>query len=276
VIGGPVSGACLAMDGIAGLRGWQWLFLLEGIPSIVFGFVVIFALTDKPDHATWLSGDEQKILRDELARSNAESAAHHGTLRDALRDSRLWLLSAIYLFLTFGLYSFGYWMPKLIKSVSKYSDAKVAIVSAIPYGIAAIAMIIVGRHSDRKNEQRWHAALAALIAACGFAGATFCENASTLLAALSVAATGIWCAVPPFWSIPSLFLRDRAAAGGIAAINSIGNLGGFFGPFLFGWIKQRSGASYTWALLATAASMMVCGLLVLMVPKAHPAAQRLA
>ena len=161
VVGGPISAGCLAMDGIAGLRGWQWLFLLEGLPSLVFGCVVFFALTDKPEHATWLSEEERNIVRDELARTNRPSMTHHLTLSAAASDARVWLLSAIYLFLTFGLYSFGYWMPRLLKSISRYSDVKVALMSAIPYGIAAIAMIFVGRHSDRHGEQRWHAAISA-------------------------------------------------------------------------------------------------------------------
>jgi ACS family tartrate transporter-like MFS transporter len=266
VVGGPVSGVLLSMDGVAGLRGWQWLFLLEGLPSVICGVVVYFVLTDKPAHARWLSDDERVVLEQALAESStagASGGSHHQDLMAALADARLWLLSAIYLALTFGLYSFGYWMPTLLKGVSKLSDGRVAMLSAIPYGCAAVSMVLAGRHSDRTGERRWHAALAALTAACGFAAIPLCHTTLSVLCALSLAAIGVWCAVPPFWSFPSGFLRGTAAAGGIAAINSLGNLGGFVGPYLFGWFKAHS-ATYTPSLLMTACAMLVCGVLVLL------------
>jgi ACS family tartrate transporter-like MFS transporter len=288
VVGAPASGMLLDLDGRLGLHGWQWLFLIEGVPSIVFGVLVWFLLPDGPNEARWLSADEraeviallepdrsQPAVTSTPADSSAVNASalmddpsaddgEHYALSAALCDGRLWLLSAIYFLLTIGLYGFGYWMPTLVKSVSTLTNRQLGVVAAIPYAGATVAMVLWGRHSDRTRERRWHAAASALAAAAGFAAAPFCQTPATMLAALSLAAVGVWALVPPFWAMPSAFLRGTAAAGGIAAINSVGNLGGFLGPYLFGLIKRHS-QTYTPSLIMVATAMVMCAGLVLFV-----------
>jgi MFS transporter, ACS family, tartrate transporter len=263
VVGGPVSGALLSLHGLAGLRGWQWLFILEGLPAIALGLVVLVYLTDRPEQARWLGADERAWLTAQLRaeREHMERGGRH-TLWDALLSGRVWLLALTYFSFVIGLYGVSLWLPLMLQAFSGLSDLSVGLLSALPYLAAAIAMVLIGRHSDRTRERRWHCAGPAFLAASGLSiGAVLHSPAGSLLA-LSVAAAGIWGTLGPFWTLPTAFLSGTAAAGGIALINSVGNLGGFLGPYLVGLLKESLG-SFTAGFIALALVLCMGGILAL-------------
>jgi ACS family tartrate transporter-like MFS transporter len=256
VVGGPVSGAILSLHGAGGLAGWQWLFLLEGLPAIILGVVVLVYLPDGPERATWLAPEERTWLRQRLA-ADREAIPGHYTLRQALTSGRVWLLCLLYLALVIGTYGLSMWLPQIIEGFSGLGDFGVGLLSAVPYLAAAVAMVLVGSHSDRTGERRWHLAVPALVGAIGLALSAFLQPAPVLaLAALSLAALGIWSAFGPFWSLPTTFLTGTAAAGGMALINSVGNLGGFLGPYLVGAVRSTT-QSFTGGLLALALILLL-------------------
>jgi ACS family tartrate transporter-like MFS transporter len=266
VVGGPASGLLLSLTGVANLKGWQWLFLVEGIPSILVGILVYLFLTDRPAVARWLTEPERDWLTSELARTElprTANAGHHryAHLKLAFVDGRFWHLSATYFMMMIGLYGASYWMPVVIKNLTGYSDMKVGMVSAIPYALAIVGMILIGRHSDRKNERRWHVAASCLLSASGFALIPLCHSFGTGICAVSLATIGIWSAIGPFWAVPGEFLHGTAAAGGIAAINSLGCLGGFVGPYLVGLLKGHS-SSFAGGMLMIAGALVAGAVLI--------------
>ena len=269
VVGGPMSGAILSLHGMGGLAGWQWLFLLEGLPAIILGAVVFVYLPDRPEHVRWLTPEERTWLSQRLARERDAMPGHH-TVRQALTSGRVWVLCALYLSLVIGTYGLSMWLPQIIQGLSGLSDFGVGLLSAVPYLAAAIAMVIVGRHSDRTGERRWHVAVPALIGVVGLVLSAYLQSAPALaLAALSLAALGIWSAFGPFWSLPTTFLTGTAAAAGIALINSVGNLGGFLGPYLVGAVRSST-QSFTGGLLILAVILLLGVVLALSL---RPAAQ---
>lgn len=249
-IGGPLSGMLLTMHGIGGLAGWQWLFIIEGLPAIVLGVIVFFYLTDSPEKAKWLSGEEQRWLVERL-RTEVRSKEQHGIRHffHAVGSGRVWLLCMIYFSVVIGMYGVGLWMPQIIKGVSGRSDLFVGMVSVIPYLLAALGMTVVGLHSDRTGERRLHVAGSTLLASAGLLSAAYADTPVFQMACLSLTAVGIWGSLGPFWALPTSFLSGSAAAGGIALINSVGNLGGFLGPYLVGVIKDNTGA-FKYGLIA--------------------------
>jgi ACS family tartrate transporter-like MFS transporter len=254
-IGAPISGLIVSIDAAAGLRGWQWLFLLEGVPSVILGFVVLVLLPDGPADAKWLTDDERRLIGEGLAQDRRTEPGHtQSALWPALADRRVLLLSLVYLGIVMGLYGVGLWLPQIVKAMG-YSSTQVGYLLAIPYAISAAAMLLWGRHSDARGERVWHVSLAAGAAAVGLVWSVLFSAPLSALCGLGLASIGIYATLGPFWPIPSRFLRGTAAAGGIALINAIGNLGGFAGPYLVGWIKQSTGSfSYAIALLAVAAA----------------------
>ena len=265
VIGGPVSGALLSLNGVAGLAGWQWLFLLEGVPAILLGVVVLFYLTDYPEQAEWLQAEERAWLSERLKSEGERRLPHHSqTLWQALSNVKVWLLSFLYFTIILGFYSISLWLPIIIKGFSGLSDFQVGVVSAIPYLAAAIGMILIGSHSDRTGERRWHVALPAFTGACALALSAYLHLPLLILLSLCLAALGIWGALGPFWTLPSSFLRGSAAAGGIAIINAVGNLGGFIGPYLIGYIKRNTG-SFAGGLVVLALFLLIGALLVFII-----------
>ena len=242
VLGSPISGALLEMDGLLGFKGWQWLFALEALPAVVLGFVVLAFLTDRPEKAKWLAEDERRWLVETMnleTTSTAATASH--SLWRGLADPRVLALSLIYFGTSAGLYTLGVWAPQIIKQFG-LSSLQVGFLNALPATAAVIAMILWARHSDRTGERTWHVVWACLIAAVGLAYAGLAGGVVAVLAALTLVNVGISSAKPPLWSMPTLFLSGPAAAAGIATINSIGNLGGFVGPAMIGWIKDQSGS----------------------------------
>lgn len=248
VIGSPISGSLLMLHGWLGLKGWQWLFLLEGMPALVLGIIVWFVLPDRPQQAHWLTPAE----RETLARSQGnECPQPPRSAFNTLLHPTVWRLSLVYLALVIGMYGVGMWLPQMLKGLSDTNDLGIGLLTATPYLAAMAGMVWIGRHSDRCGERRLHTSLSLLAAAGGLAIAAAAESLPLSLLALSLAAAGIWGALGPFWAMATSFLTRSSAAAGIALINSIGNLGGFLGPYLMGWLKEAT-IQYTAGLAALA------------------------
>jgi len=249
------------MNGVLGLRGWQWVFIIEAAPAVLLSFVVFQTLIDRPSLATWLEPDERQWLEKELSdeRTKAEGQGRL-TLGEALRDSRVVALSMIYFMSVTAGYGTTFFLPQIVKGLG-LSNFMTGVSSAIPYLIGMIALLIWGWSSDRTGERRWHLIAASVIAGIGFVAAGVAGNSFWSLAAMSLALVGLYGARPTFWPLPSMFLSGTAAAGGIALINSIGNLGGYVGPFIVGWIKDSTN-SFEMALYFLAACTLASGALV--------------
>jgi ACS family tartrate transporter-like MFS transporter len=266
VIAGPVSGALLELHGVAGMSGWQWLFILEGLPAVILGVLVLFYLPDGPAGAAWLEVDERAALLMRL-----ESERRRGTQKrsrsfiEAISNSTVWILSLVYFAIVFGLYGVTFWLPQIIQSFGSRSDFEIGMLSAIPFFGAAISMVYVGHASDLSGERRWHLAFCAGVGGIGLMLASMTHSPLLSLGALSIAAAGIWGTFGPFWAMPSEFLSGTAAAGAIALINSIGNLGGFAGPYVVGVVKQTT-HSFAGGMIVMAASLVAAGLLALTLP----------
>jgi ACS family tartrate transporter-like MFS transporter len=257
VVGGPISGLLLRMNGVAGLAGWQWLFLMEGIPAVALGFLVFFILPDGPGDARWLSPDERAwILSRVEQEQETQRLHHHSTLGEALRSVHVWTLAFIYFAVIISFYGISLWLPQIVKLFSGVSDLLVGFISAIPYIAASIGMVMIGRSSDHKRERRWHVAISAFAGAVGLIIAGFLKMPAAEIAALSLAAVGIWGTLGPFWAMSSEFLTGTAAAAGIALINSIGNLGGFVGPYMIGVVRTRTD-NFAFALIALAVCPLI-------------------
>jgi len=271
VIGAPISSALLQFDGAFGFRGWQWLFLVEGLPAILMAPVVLGLLTERPAGAAWLTAAERDWLTAEMSREQAQTDDARLTLRDAVRSGRLWALSLLYFCIVIAFYGISFWLPQIVQSTSALGSATVVLLTAIPYTAATIGLVVVGARSDRAGERRWHVAIPCLIGATGFALTVVGPQSLAIsLTTLSLAAFGIWGALGPFWTLPTAFLRGTAAAAGIAIVNSIGNIGGFAGPYLIGWVRETTGA-FGGGLL-TLAGLLVLGAAV---AAAMPRSQKL-
>ena len=267
LVGGPVSGWILGrLDGLGGYRGWQWLFLLEGLPSVLVGVLVFFRLDDGPRAARWLSEPERALLLERLAeeeRLKKASGEERHSFGDAFRSGRVWLLSAVYFGVIMGLYGISFWLPQILEDTLTRDPWKIGLLSAIPWGTAALVMVLAGHHSDKTGERRWHVAAPALAGALGLAASSLPGlDGITGLVALTLATCGVMAAIACFWSLPTAILSGTAAAAGIAWINSVGNLAGYASPFLVGVIRDTTGATGP-ALFALAASLLLAGLLVL-------------
>lgn len=271
-LGSPISAALLEFNGLLGLAGWQWLFILEAIPAVILGVVVFFYMTDKPEQARWLKDDERAWLVNAMVAENAAkaTAAHHGVLR-GMADLRVLALAFIYFGTSAGLYTLGIWAPQIIKQLG-VSSMTTGLLSAIPPTVSVVAMVLWSRHSDRTGERTWHVVLACIAAAVGLVIAGGAQNIFGLITALTLVNVGISCAKPPLWSMPTLFLSGAAAATGIATINSIGNLGGFAGPAVIGWVKDSTG-SFAGGLYFVAGLLVLSAILTLVLARSQPAPQ---
>src|SRR3954468_15085967 len=235
VIGAPISGWLLGFEGA--LHGWQWLLLLEGVPSVLLGIAVLWLLPDRPASARWLSAPEKDIL---LARLAAEPpGALHGFFQ-MLADKRIWIFIIPDFSIVIGLYGLGLWMPQIIKGLG-FSNLETGFLVVLPYALAMTGMVLVGLSSDRRGERVFHVAGSALAAALGLLGAALFHSPLLVIASFCLASIGIYAALAVFWTLPTAILRGVAAAGGLALLNSFSNLGGFFGPYLMGWLKQLTG-----------------------------------
>lgn len=277
MIGNPLSGFLLRrLDQIGGLWGWQWVFLLEGLPAVVLGFVTLVYLTNRPDQARWLTPAERFWLAEQIEndRSHRTLSRSH-SLAAAVIDLRVWLLIAVYFTAAMGDNSYGFYIPTFLKSqFPEWPADWIGLLAAVPSVIAMIGMVVVGRHSDRTGERRWHVACSAFTAASGWlliglvaSGRLAIPGVDSrwlFVAGIAVTLTGMKCMLPAFWTLPPLFLSGGAAAGGIALINSVANLGGMLGPKIIGWAKTATG-SFTAGYLVMAATLFLGGLLALRV-----------
>lgn len=262
VIGAPVSGLLLGLDGAMGLKGWQWLFVIEGIPSVLLGIVTWFYLTDRPAQATWLTAEQKAWLSARLEGERiAKEGAGHMTLAQALTSPKVLMLSLIYFGFVGALYGMQFWLPQIVKAFG-FSNVQTGFVTAIPYLFGSVTMILWAAHSDRTRERVWHVGLPLLLTAAALAVSGIVSDPLVTMIALTVAAIGVFCTFALFWTLPTAWLSGTAAAGGIALINSIGNLAGFGGPYLIGWVKETTGSTST-GLLVLAAMPLVAGILVL-------------
>jgi D-galactonate transporter len=268
VIGAPVSGYLLGLDGVAGLKGWQWLFILEAVPAVILSGVVFFYLTDRPADAAWLQPEQRTWLAERLeAERRQRVAVRHYTVGQALMNPRVLALSLVYFAAVAANYGVSFFLPQIIKGFGLSNEAT-GWVTAIPYLIGVIAMVYWGHRSDAKRERKLHCAGALLVAALGIAGCALFESPTLKIISISVGGAGIFGCLPVFWTLPTAFLSGAAAAGGIAIINSIGNLAGFAGPYVMGWLKDSTG-SFTAGLLVIAAIALAGVVLVLALRHDH-------
>ena len=269
VVGGPLAGLILnGMQGVGHLANWQWLFILEGIPSVIAGMFVLKYLPEKPVNAKWLTPQEQQAVTRALELENSQTGNKHLSFKDAYRNSAIWLCAAVYFCIVSGNATIAFWSPSIIKAIGINNDLMIGVLSALPFIAGTIAMVWNGAHSDKTGERRMHCAVATLIACLGLvATGMLLHNALFALIALTVASVGILAAFPVFWSIPAAFLAGTAAAGGIALINSIGNLAGFVAPYMIGSLKTSTGSLSSGLYFVAALEILASILVILFVKK---------
>lgn len=266
VIGGPLSGAIMSwFDGYHGWAGWQWMFLLEGLPAVALGVVVFLFMDDRISRATWLNEEERALLEKNIASEASEKEEEESILK-VLSSGRVWLMAMIYFGFVMGIYGVSFWLPTIIKAMGIADPLEVGMMSAIPYGVATVAMLLVGRSADRHRERRWHVAIPALMGAVGLVlSVIWADNTLLAMAALTLATSGILCTLPMFWSLPTAFLAGTGAAAGIAMINSLGNLSGFISPYAVAWLKELTSSTNAGMFLLSGV-LVVSAVLTLMVP----------
>jgi MFS transporter, ACS family, tartrate transporter len=265
IIGGPLSAALLSMDGFAGLAGWRWLFILEGVPSVVLGVVAFWWLTDKPAQATWLDPQERAWL---AARMATEAAAKRHTsparLIAVFHDPATLMLTGAKFATLVASYGITLWLPQIVKEFGHISTMQIGLLTTIPWIFAAIASVLVGRSSDRTGERIWHIAIPAFVGALAFVLAGLTGDPVVAMIAISVAVTGLWVSNTVFWTLPTSLLTGISAAAGLALINSVGNLGGFVGPYLTGLIRGAN-SDYVLAFTMFGCVLALSGALVVVV-----------
>lgn len=261
MLGAPVSGYLLGISGW-GLGGWQWLFILEALPAIVLAFFVLAYMTDRPSEATWLEPEEKSWLVTRLQQEVSQRRrAHHMTVGQSLTSSRVLALALVYFGAVAGLYGVSFFLPTIVKGFG-LTDRQTGWVTAIPYLLGTVTVLLFSRRSDRKLERKGHMAVALATAAAGFGLAALIEAPVARMALLCLGSVGVFGALPVFWTLPTAFMSGAAAAAGIAIINAIGNLAGFAGPFAMGWLRDRTG-SFSAGLLAIA-GCTVLGLVIVL------------
>jgi D-galactonate transporter len=263
IVGSPASGLLLGAHWL-GLAGWRWLFIVEGAPAIVLGVITIFFLTDRPHQANWLAEDERRWITEELDRElRAKRVAHSYRIREAFRHREVIILTLAYFFIVTAVYGFNFWLPTLIKKASGSSNLTVTLVSALPYCFALAAILLVGWSSDRTKERRWHTAICMMVAGTGLLLSVFARDHVALAVSMfCVAAAGMYGYLPGFWSLPTSFLSGTAAAASIGLINSVGNLGGFAGPYIVGYLSKRTNSFIGGMLYLSVSAFLAAGLVL--------------
>ncbi|WP_419688414.1 MFS transporter [Burkholderia theae] len=259
IFGSPLSAWLMTgLSGAHGLAGWQWMFVVEGLPCVLLGALALKVLSDRPADATWLTDDEKRLLAADL---HTPGAGHH-SFGQVVRDLRVYLLAFAYFTIICGIYAVSFWLPSILKADGVTDTMQIGLYSMIPYVCAAIAMVVIGRRSDRRGERRLHSAVPALIGAIALAAATAANgNLAVSLISMTIATAMIWTAYTVFWAIPSQYLKGNAAAGGIALINTIGLIGGFLSPTIIGAIRSATGSMAAGLLVMVA--LLVAGAAVL-------------
>jgi sugar phosphate permease len=264
----PSAERARAFGGAGGLAGWQWLFVLEGLPAIVLGLVVLRVLPEQPSDVSLLTGltlAERTALTKRLEEESSSQTVVVRSLGGAIASGRVWILAAVYFTIPVALYAMGFWLPQIIRAAAGgSSDTRTGVLTAIPYGVAALGMVMVGRHSDRTGERRWHIAVSALVGGTAFAASAFVDGLVPSLAALSLAMLGLASMLGPFWTLATSLMTGVGAAAGIALVNSVGNIGGFVGPNIIGLVREAT-HTFTAGLVAVGVVLAAGGLLVLAV-----------
>ena len=270
IIGSPLAGFLIDFP-MFGMKGWQVLYIIEGVPAIIFGFLLVYFLQDWPKDAKWLSDDEKKMLAEQFERENSlKDSVRKYTIWEALSDSQVLKLCLIYFLWITGFWGFNVWMPTVLKAVSGWSNSAIGMVIVIPLTLAMIGFIYVGRSSTRTGEKRWHIAMPMFIATVGMGVGPFVQDPFWSLVLVSLSCIGVYAGMGVWWTVPTSFLSGSAAAGAVGLINSIGNIGGWVGPYATGYIKDVTG-SFQWAYIYLACSLCLAGLLMLTMKKNQPA-----
>ena len=269
VIGGPITSMIMSgMNGYLGFKGWQWVFLIEGVPSVLMGFVTWAYLTDKPEQATWLTADEKRIVHAELQRDKAALGDRQHGILASLKDPKIWLLVLVYFCIIAANSSLTFFAPTLVKGLGFTDPLSIGWIMAAIYLCGAAGMILNGRHSDHAKEERLHCGVAALLGSVGIAAVAFIGNVPVLaLPALALAIVGTMSAIPVFWQLPNLFLSGSAAACGIALINSIANLAGFGAPWFLGTVKTQTGVFTSGLLTVAVIEALTIVLILIFIPR---------
>ncbi|MBY0295572.1 MAG: MFS transporter [Methylobacterium sp.] len=271
LIGAPISGALLELDGLLGLKGWQWLYLIEAAPAVILSVVTYFYLTDRPADAAWLAPDERQWLERRMAEEEAMRGRDtHQPLSRAIFEPRVLAIAAIYFGAVALLYGFSFFLPQIVKAFG-LTNVQTGLVTLIPYTAGTVGLLYWGKRSDAKRERRWHLAVALALASFGTIGAALAGDPVLKMVLFSAAAFGIFAALPIVWTLPTETLTGAAAAGAIAVVNSIGNLSGFVAPYAVGAIKDRTG-DFTWGLIAISAAGLIGIVVVLRLGHARAAA----
>ncbi len=266
MIGGPLSGLIMdRMSGVHGWFGWQWMFVIEAIPTVVVGLLVLAVLKDSVQDANWLTQDEKNLVKQELAQDNQHKEGH-ASVKEFIADKRLWLLAGIYFCVVMGQYAITFWLPTLIRNSGISDNWHIGLLTSLPYMCAIVVMILAGRSGDHFQERRWHLIIPMCAGALALTFATlFASNLTLSLICLCLAASGVLTASSLFWMLPTNFLGGVSAAAGIAAVNSFANLAGFCSPYLIGWITTNTGSNAIGMFLITAVLIFGASL-VLRVP----------
>jgi sugar phosphate permease len=269
IIGAPLAGWLVGVP-LFGFKGWQGLFLIEAAPAVLFGFIIVFWMADWPREAKWLTAEEKQFLTEQFERElAAKTAVKHYTVLQAFRDPEVLKLCVAYFLWITGFWGFNYWMPTVLKAVSGWSNMAIGGLTVIPMSISLATMLYIGHSSSKRNEKRWHGAIGLFIGAIGLGVGVFMKNPQISFFFVILAAIGTYAPFGVWWSYPTTFLSGPAAAGAVGLINSCGNIGGFIGPYITGWIKQTTG-SFVGAWVYLALSLTASGLLILTFKKALP------
>lgn len=274
VIGAPLSTLIMSgMDGVAGFSGWRWMFILEAIPSIILGFVILKYMVERPAEASWLSVEERDWLTSELERDELElNADSKMSVLQVITDKRILHLSALYFCIVSSILAILLWLPQIIKEVGKASTIQTGFIAAIPYFAATVFMVIIARSSDRLGERRWHITGCSLLGFASLMASAYASTPTLALVFVTIAAMGIWGALGIYWSVPAALLSGKAAAVGIAFINTVSVIGGFIGPFWVGWIRDATG-DFKVALISLSSFALMAAVLSALLPAARPDAK---
>lgn len=272
LIGSAVSARALEMNGYMGMAGWMWLFIVTGVPAVLLGFVVLYMMPDRPHQATWLTAEQADQITSMVGRkdrSASDATSPLGAFVNTLKQLPVWRFALLYFCFTISMYGFQLWLPQIIKTFGEISDSTTALLAAIPALFQALGMLIIAGNSDRTAERKYHVVAAALITVCGLGAASVFDSAYIKMAGLCLAAFGIWGSVGPFWALTTDNLKEEFHPTGIALINSVGNLGGFAGPFIVGLVKQQT-HGFGGSLIALAVASTMAGILAATTRKARP------
>jgi ACS family tartrate transporter-like MFS transporter len=269
MIGSPLSGALLSLSG-KGLSGWQWMFLMEGLPAILLGATVFWVLSDQPQEAAWLKGEERSWLLAKLSQEQQVGSRGPGIFWRVLIAPRIWGLSLVYFGVSTTMYGLTLWLPSVIQSLSGLGYFATSLIAVLPFVLTAIAMVLVGMHSDRTGERRWHTAIAAFTGAAALVAAGYGRSTVVVVACLALGLAAAESMVGPFWAMATSRMSGLSAAAGIAVINSLANLGGYYGPDIIGFFRKLNGG-FRGGLLAIGATLALSGTIALIVGRERPA-----